>query len=200
MSLFAHSPFLSVPVPNPLLRSLPLNFYPPFQKLALRQELCVHTHVNAYPCTFHKCKHKHRVVGDSDDMVKIRRSLNTQMGFRRNTLHTQILQGRQHPGGSSTSKTDEKTTKLLVAVSDKLWQSVLQGQQPAIIAHSMDSEFEDLGSRPTMLDLYDYDRFVKNMCKITDGGDERPTKVPEDEAKQCAHEPPAVQEALTWQV
>ena len=146
-----------------------------------------------------QCKHKHRMLGDSDDMVKIRRnSLNTQMGFRRNSVNTQILPGRQHPGGSNTSKTDQKTTKLLVAVSDKLWQCVLQGQQPAIIAHSV--EFEDVGSRPAMLDLYDYDRFVKNMYKITDGGDESPTKAPEDEAIQYAHEPPAVQEALTWQV
>lgn len=140
------------------------------------------------------------MVGDSDDdMFKIRRNiLNTQMGFRRNNLDAQILLGRQQPGGLNTSKTDQKTTKLLVAVSDKLWQCVLQGQQPAIEAHSV--EFEDLGSRPTMLDLYDYDRFVRNMYKIRDGGDESPAKVPVDEAMQNAHEPPAVQEALTWQV
>ena len=93
------------------------------------------------------------------------------------------------------------TTKLLVAVSDNLWQCVLQGREPAVIARAV--EFEDSESRPEMLDLYDFDRFAKTLYKIRDGGDESPKKTAVDDAKHGAQEPravPTVQEAMTWQV
>lgn len=35
----------------------------------------------------------------------------------------------------SSSKPDEMTTKMLVAASDKLWQSVLRGSVPWVVAH-----------------------------------------------------------------
>ena len=146
-----------------------------------------HMHVNA------NVTHKHRFMEESDDMLKIRRnSLNTQMGPYRTSLT------RQHSSGSSTSRTDQMTTKLLVAVSDSLWQCVLQGREPAVIANAV--EFEDSGSRPEMLDLYDFDRFAKTLHTIRDGGDESPAIAAVDEVKRGAHQPRAVQEAMTWQV
>jgi hypothetical protein len=38
----------------------------------------------------------------------------------------------------SSSKPDEMTTKMLVAASDKLWQSVLQGSVPCVVAHPVE--------------------------------------------------------------
>lgn len=43
-----------------------------------------------------------------------------------------------------SSKPDEMTTKMLVAASDKLWQSVLQGSAPLVISHPV--EFQVSGS------------------------------------------------------
>ena len=47
-----------------------------------------------------------------------------------------------------SSKPDEMTTKMLVAASDKLWQSVLHGSAPWVISHPI--EFQVSGSLPPL--------------------------------------------------
>lgn len=99
-------------------------------------------------------------------------------------------------------KTDQVTTKLLVAASDKLWQYVLQASTPRIIAHPV--EFEEAGTRPHALDHFDYDKFAKSLWEIKDEGDESPQRVPRDlKSQHVPLAPPAMKnepELPQWQV
>ena len=122
------------------------------------------------------------------------RGLYTQMG-----AYSGLRKGSF--SGPKSPKTDQVTTKLLVAASDKLWQYVLQGSTPRVIAHPV--EFEEAGGRPHTLDHFDYDKFAKCLWEIKDEGDESPQRAPRDlRGQHVPLPPPALKEPELpqWQV
>lgn len=84
-------------------------------------------------------------------------------------------------GGGPKNKTvtDEVTTKLLVAVSDRLWQHVLHGSTAKVIAHPVELTSGG-GMRSETQDCHDYDTFAKSLYLIKDEVDESPKRRPRD--------------------
>jgi len=97
----------------------------------------------------------------------------------RNALKPQVgshaaFASRQRPARvPNTAKADQATTKLLMAASEKLWQYVLEGSATRRgDASAVADDMEAVDRRPQALQVFDFDKFARNLHLIKDEDEE----------------------------